>query len=1070
MMKHISISCVLGLCAVLSLPARGQVASSTSLVGTVTDGTGAVVPGASVVAVQDATKVAYKGQTSATGDYAIPYIDVGTYTIAVEAPGFQKVTHTNVLVEVNQTVRTDFKLALGATSQEMTVSSTPPPIATDDAALTQTLDQAAITSLPVAGHDVLKLALTSAGVLQDGDATVGDPPGESFAGPGTRGEQNDVTLDGVTIMDTLHTTEDFPPYPEAVQEVSVQTGTYSAQYGNYLGVHINAVSKTGGNQYHGAITEAVRNDIFNAHGRFDTPGAKINPLRQNQFGGELDGPVIVPRLYNGRKKTFFMAAYQGRRQISKSTGIYTTMTQAMRNGDFSAINPVTRPLRDPVDPTCITNNVIAQRCINPHSIEYLNFLGPPANLPGLTQNLSAITSSGNNWDQYYGRVDQVLNDKTRFYFRYAYQNANPFTGAIFFPDSSYSPTKQNNFVGGYTQVFTANLVNQFLFGRNQVSEVSANGYLGNAALDSTLNTLTIPGYQNPLGNPGDPLLTISGYQGAGSASRNSTQTDEVWTGTDTISWNHGAHNIIAGADLSRVYTTRAAANSPRGSFTFNGTITGTPANSSAKPPVAAVAGDAAADFMLGLAVSDTTPVLQANSSGLQWRDDFYVLDKWNATHKLSLNIGLRYELPTVPTSPTGIANDLAPDGVTLVPTTPTPYYKFTNPNHVQWAPRVGFAYRVSEAWVVRGGIGIYYSPDTTNTITILSLNPPFGTNFTYNASHANPVISFSNPNPVAALGTASPTPDLVIIDPYFPSGTMNQWSLDVERGLWRDAGIDVQYEGNHTYHLDTSVQENAPLPGPGAIQARRPNQHWGNIRDLKNTAWSNYDGLNVVLTQRMHHGLSMQLNYTWSHSLDLSPYSTGGGQIVNPYNLRSDYGDANLDIRNRFVGNYVWQMPFFGHSNQLLRTALGGWSLSGIATVQGGVPVNVTISADVANTGEASQRPDRSGVPIDASKCGAVLVNCVNASAFVQPQPYTYGNTSRNVFHGPGYVDFDTALAKTFQIHEAIGFQFRADAYNSFNHVNWSNPNGNFTTLATFGNITSANSMRVFELMGKLTF
>jgi hypothetical protein len=1045
---------VLGL--VLALPAAAQVASSTTLVGTVTDSSGAVIPNAAVSAVQDATKVTYKGPTNRTGGYTLPYVAVGVYTITVEANGFEKAVHTNVLVEVNQTVRTDFNLSVGAVTNAVTVSTSPPPIATDDASLSQTMSTAAISSLPVAGHDTLKLALTAAGVTQSGDVYVGDPPGESFAGPGTRGVQNDVTLDGVTIMNTLHATTDFRISPDAVQEVSIQTGTFSAQYGNYLGVHINAVAKTGGNSFHGVLRESVENDILNAHGRFDKPGTAKNPLHQNQFGAELDGPVLVPKLYNGRKrKTFFMFDYQGRRQYSKASGIYTVMTAAERTGDFSALltgpKPVT--LSDPVSANCIVRNVIQPTCIDPHSLELLNFMAPLPNLPGLTNNLNVATSNGDHWDQYMTRIDETISDKARVYFRYAKQTASAFTGAVFFPDSNYVPSKQDNFVVGYTQVITPNLVNQAQIGRNEYAENSANGYFVNPSLDSQLIVLNIPGYANPPGNPGDPSITISNYTGLGSSARNSLQTDEVWTGTDTLSWNHGAHNVIAGFDISRVYTTRFAANNPRGLFTFDGSMTG----------------DAGADFMRGLIVNDTTPTVQLGSSGLQWRDDFFVLDKWNVTRSLSLNIGLRYELPTVPVSPSGIANALSADGTTLVPAVATPNYKFTLPNHNQWAPRFGFAYRLGAKWVVRGGFGIYYSPETTNAVTILSLNPPFGTNFNYNTSRANPVITFSNPNPTAALGTASPTPSILTIGPYFPSSTMNQWSFDVERTLWRNAGLDVQYQGNHTDHLDTSWQENTPLPGPGPIQSRRPNEHFGTIRKIENQAYSNYEGMNVVLTQRMEKGLMTQLNYTWSHTLDQGAYAFGSGQIVNPYNWRADYGNSAADIRHRFVATYMWMMPFLkSNSNQILRTVAGGWSLSGNVTIQTGIPVNVTISQDRANTGQTSQRPDVVG-PIHASSCGAVLTACVNSSAFAMPALYTYGSAGPNLFYGPGFVQFDTTLAKSFRFRERLDFQFRADAYNTFNHVNWGNPNGTFGS-PQFGNITSANPMRIFELTARLAF
>src|SRR5258708_11801054 len=274
-MKRIFISCfLLGLLMLSSRSAVGQAASATTLVGTVTDSSGAAVPNASVIAVQDATKVAYKGQTTDSGDYSLPYVEGGTFPITVEMPGFQKFTRPHVVVEVNQIVRTNFSLVVGEVTNEITVSSASPPIATDDAAIMQTLATEVISSLPAAGHDTFKLSLTTAGIIQSGDVTVGDPPGESFAGPGQRGEQNDVSLDGVTMLNTIHRTVDFPPSPYAIQEVSVQTGKYSAQYGTYLVVHVNAISNSGGNSLHGVISEANRNYVLSSHVCFRVPGSQ----------------------------------------------------------------------------------------------------------------------------------------------------------------------------------------------------------------------------------------------------------------------------------------------------------------------------------------------------------------------------------------------------------------------------------------------------------------------------------------------------------------------------------------------------------------------------------------------------------------------------------------------------------------------------------------------------------------------------------------------------------------------------------------------------------------------------
>jgi hypothetical protein len=275
--------------------------------------------------------------------------------------------------------------------------------------------------------------------------------------------------------------------------------------------------------------------------------------------------------------------------------------------------------------------------------------------------------------------------------------------------------------------------------------------------------------------------------------------------------------------------------------------------------------------------------------------------------------------------------------------------------------------------------------------------------------------------------------------------------------------------GNHTDHLDTTWQQNAPLPGPGPIQARRPDQYFGNIQEIKNAEHSNFNGLNIVFTQRTHKGVSAQASYTFSHSLDMGLYSTGGGAVVNPYDAQADYGNSNDDIRHRFVGNVVWQMPYFrSASNLLVRTALSGWSLSGIESIQTGNPVNVTLSVDQANTGQSSERPNQIS-PIHAGSCGAVRTACVNSDAFALPALYTYGHAARNPFNGPGSVNLNSALAKTFKVYEDVNFQFRADAYNSFNHVDWGPPNGVWTS-PTFGNITTAGPMRIFEFEGRLSF
>lgn len=1053
---------VLGVFALAALPAHTQLASSTSLVGTVADSSAAVIIGANVTAVNDATQVAYKAVTNNAGVYNILFIPIGTYTITVEAQGFQKAVHPGIIVENNQTVRTDFALSVGQVANEVTVSGASPPFPTDDATISQTISEAKINDLPVNGQDPLKLAATTAGVTLAGDNPQGNPPGERFIGAGTRDIQNDVTLDGVTLMNGLFMTVNFRPDPASVQEVNVQTGTYSAEYGNYLGVHVNEVTKSGSDQLHGTFGEFLGNTIFNAN-TFNFSAVPITkaPYHLNQFDAELDGPVIIPGLYNGRNKTFFMFDYQGLRQNTSPSTTYTVMTPLMRQGNFTEIST---PLADAYNPAAISNNIIAPSVLSPVAQNFLNVIPLPnvrssstASGYALTNNLVESTASVNNLNQYVTRIDENISSKTRLFFRYAYQTASPYVGAAFPNDATLSPNTNNNFVFDYTQVFTPNLVSDFHVGRNDFHVSTVTPYFTTKALDSVAQTLDgqIPGFAYSAANPGIPLISISGYTGAGNGGTNWFQGDTTWSASENLSWTHGTHNIVTGFDLSRFYTTRSAVNNPQGFLSFTG----------------AVSGYAAADFMLGLPLTDTTPAPEVKGSGAQWRDGFYVQDKWNATRKLTLNLGFRYEFYSVPVSPTGYATVLNSTATQLVPTTiPTPNFALVQPYRLALAPRFGFAFRPTNSWVLRGGFGIYYNPDQNNVYTLLSTNPPMAAAFTYNTSSSSQ-ISFSDPTPSSAAAP-KPPPNVVTLNPFFPPATMNQWSLDLERTLWTNAGLDLQYIGSHTYHLDTSWYNNTPPPKPGNIQANRPNPLWGVIRTLDNEAWSNYDALNVVVNQRLHKGLGLSLAYTWSHALDLGPSSNEGGSIANPYNWRADYGNSDWNIPHRFVGSFLYQIPFLRNSaNSFARRVIGGWDFDGIVVVQSGVPFNVVVSGDPANTGRSgTERPNWVSKPTD--NCGSKLVACINKSAFANPAQYTYGNAGRNLLYGPGSAHVDASLIKNFRFAERFTFQFRAEAFNLFNHPNFANPSATFGTLS-FGNITRLNSsvpMRQLQFAARFLF
>ena len=300
---------------------------------------------------------------------------------------------------------------------------------------------------------------------------------------------------------------------------------------------------------------------------------------------------------------------------------------------------------------------------------------------------------------------------------------------------------------------------------------------------------------------------------------------------------------------------------------------------------------------------------------------------------------------------------------------------------------------------------------------------------------------------------------------------MNQWSFGVARELWRNAGFEVQYLGSHSLHLDRSYFNNTPLPGPGSVNSRRPNRRFGQIRTIQNDQISNYQGMSFILRQRFARHLQFHANYTWSHSLDVSTDSNGGGAPMDPYNWRRDYGHSNWDLRHRFIASYLYDIPFFERAHPAARAVLGHWQLNGITTLQSGRPFNVTISEDRANTAPGStQRPDLLR-PASSDCNGSHLRGCIDASAFAMPALYTYGNAGRNILRGPHLFATDLSLFKNIPITERLRFQFRAEAFNVFNSPMFANPSSNFSNLATFGNITSTSiDNRVMQFGGKIVF
>ncbi len=1031
-----------------------QLANTTSLTGTVTDAAGASVAGVAITAVNVNTNDTYKTVTNGDGNYTVEFIKIGKYTVTAVQAGFQTLVKNDIVVDSNQTVRTDFALQIGQVSQQVVVSATTPPLSTDDASVREVVSEHSIAELPLNGRDPLRLATLSPGVLPGQKASNGIPPGEDFIAAGTREIQNSISLDGIATMNNLITTSPFHPSPDAIQEMEVQSGNYSAQYGAYLGAHLNLITKSGTNDIHGAAWEFFRNNVLDARNFFLSPSVPKAPLRQNQFGVEVGGPVWLPKVYNGRNKTFFMFDYEALRLRKQANGLDTVLTPLMRQGIFTE-----SPTLKSVNGVAFAGNIIPASMISPQAVKLLQYMPLPNQAGsktssglGLSNNYAAVYPNNDSFNQFVGRLDQNIGEKIRLFFRYANNDETYLTGSTGPYNGTYLPVVTQNWVVGYTQTITPNMVNDIRVGRQHLTTNALN-YWATNNLTNAGTSLGIPGFtgDTAYSDPGIPTISDSGFMSLGNGGTNWLQFDTTWQGTDSFTYTHGAHTIIGGAEIRKLITSRSATNNPNGNFNFTGLYTG----------------NAAADFMLGYVQSDTTAGPEIRNEVAEWRDGFFVVDNWQATKKLTLNLGLRYELPTVPYTVNGYATILNAAQTALIPSTiPSAGFKFIDPNHKDFAPRFGLAYRATEKTVIRAGFGIYYNPNQTNSFTFLSSNPPFSAVITCTATLAAP-ITFANPSPTSACGTANIF-NIITPNPHLPSPYMNQWTFGVQQGLWASAALDVQYIGSHTLHLDRSYYNNTPLPGPGTVASRRPNPLFGDIRTIQNDEISNYEGVSVELRQRFSHGITALASYTWSHDLDVSTDSNGGGYPQNPYNWRGDYGNANWDVRHRFVASFTYALPFLLKSqNALLRQTLGGWQTNGIVTLQSGFPFNVTSPGDPANTGRSSERPNVTGAVYD--NCGnGNLANCISTNFAVAQ--YAYGNFGRNVLFGPGLYDVDFSAFKNFALKERTTLQFRSEFFNILNTPAFSNPNATITN-SNFGTITSTKSdNRQIQFALKLLF
>ncbi|MGI9017892.1 MAG: TonB-dependent receptor domain-containing protein, partial [Euzebya sp.] len=936
----------------------------------------------------------------------------------------------------------------GNLSETITVAAAAAALATDRAAISSTVEKRAVVDLPMAGRNVWQMAATTPGVLQGTTSDIG----LTFRGAGQRDIQNSLTLDGINSSSNLLAATSMRPIADAVEEVQVQTGSTSAEYGSYLGVHINVVTKAGTNTLHGSLFEYYQSQNLDSREYFQPANQPKNPRSSDQFGIQMDGPVVIPGVYNGRNRTFFMGAYEGVRAEGLSTQIVSVPTALMRQGNFSEVST---QIRNPFTGQPYPGNIIPQSQLSPVALRMLQYYPAPTG-PGTASNLVGTQSSITDNDQVLARVDQVISNNIRLNVRYNWDDSYTSNfGAV--PSTGIAQPRVNkNTLVGYTHTLTPTLHNDFRVGYHRIDFDTINNFTVDG-LSSAGTDLGIPGFNfdTQFSNPGIPSIGVSAFSGLGAGGTNWSQFDTTFQMSNVLAYTKGNHNVRAGFDIRRMATGRRAANSPRGSFSFNGDMSGY----------------SVADFMLGVPRTVTTPVDQLLGHVGQWRNGFFVNDTWQATRNMTLNLGLRYELNTPAQTYTGLATELNADQTQIIPTTlPSPGFQFHEPNYKDIAPRLGATYRLSDKTVVRAGWGIYYNPNQMNSFTFLTNNPPLAAEFTFQNNPGNPTLSFEQP--FGAVGPGGP-PNMITPNRNLPNARKNQWSLDLQHEILPATVLDVQYLASRTTNLDRSFFNNTPLPGPGAIDPRRPNLAFRQIRTIQNDLVANYDSVSVILNRRMTRGFLANAHYTWSKTRDMANHSNGGGSIVNDYDIWSDYGPANWDVPHRFVLSFIYDTPFFRDSpNVVLRQVLGGWQVGGVTTLQSGTPLNVTIQGDRANIGRGAQRPNVTGSPsvnCQPNPDGLGLVNCIDASAFALPDLYTFGNAQRNLLRGLGSKVTNLSLMKNVYVGGRARVQLRAEVFNLFNTVNWGSPNTTFGA-ANFGRVTSAGTLRRMELGAKFLF
>jgi hypothetical protein len=1060
-------------------------APTGGITGTVTDGTGAIVAGATVTIKNTATNAQRTAASNEAGAYNIPSLPPGPYTVRVEMKGFTSQVRSDIDLQVGQVARLDFSLQVGNVQEVVEVSGQAPTIDTDTSAVGTVIENKRIVDLPLNGRNYLQLASLIPGATTNGPASsqgqgrMGGQRNEFALNiSGQRVHYNHYTLDGIENTDPNFNTYLLLPSIDALQEFKVESGIMAAEYGRAI-AQLNVTTKSGTNAYHGALFEFLRNSALDAKNFFDAGNKPIPAFRRNQFGGTVGGPVTIPKLFNGRDKLFFFFDYEGLRESKGLSQTATVPSAAYRSGDFSGLSaivydPKSRVLDSTgklVSATPFLNNRIPSDRISPVSQKVLNFFPLPNIVQGVVANNFLNTEGRTSTaDQETGKVDYQMTPNDSWIFRYSHSGEVRYS-PINIPNQGNNVTVQvHQSLLGNTWVMSSNKVNEFKFG---ISRLESGNIARRAGVEDVVGTLGIA--QIPHDFPlywGVPNISFTGFSGIGEASDTPfINWDTVFQWTDNFTWTKGRHNIKFGTDIRHTRFNQIGGVVTRGRFAADGRYT-------TGPGVSATPVNSTADFLLGLLSNSEG---QIGKPVANFRDNyysFYIQDDWRITSKLTLNIGLRYEDETPWTDKFDNIvnidfrwdNSQAPVYVRAGKGDPyggfpafrlppqIPYVRdgrfgrgaFQNDIN-DFAPRLGLAYSLNNKTVIRTGAGIFYVRDIGNATFDVVRNGPFSTRLSEPANLTVPNLTWEKPF------TTTATPSFILANQFNePTSYVGQWSFGVQRQLSTNTSLEVTYLGSTGVHLRRLTTYNAAPPGPGSTSARRAFPSLGGtVQNMNAPSHSTYHGLQARFQQRFSHGLTLLSSFAYSKSIDNgSGIRTTDGDSLTPsnnYNLNGERGLSAFDFRKRLTTSALYELPvgrgkrFLNSAPGLVDVLLGGWQVGSIITFQDGFPATATCGFGNVQNSDTTCYPDATGINPNLSRDQQDPAHFFNTAAFVDRIPglgpqFRYGNSGRNTIIGPGIIDWDFSTSKRFKFNEQRNLEFRSEFFNIPNHPIFNQP------------------------------